>query len=95
MTNDDLPFGHQTWLENPIMEVFMGTSYIRVNLITTEACSPETWNQGECIGKSSPQLAELFRFVNYYNLPRYMNSGYSGYSGFSIATFARKHRNEL
>ena len=54
MTNDDLPFGHQTWLENPIMEVFMGTSYIRVNLITTEACSPETWNQGECIGKSSP-----------------------------------------
>ena len=25
---------------------------IWVNLITTEACSPEAWNHGECIGKS-------------------------------------------
>ena len=43
--------------------------YIWVNFITTEPCSPEAWNHGECIGQSY-QIAELFRFVKYYNLPR-------------------------
>ena len=44
---------------------------IWVNFITTEPWSPEAWNQG-FKGKSSPFMAELFRFVKYYNLPIYI-----------------------
>ena len=47
--------------------------YIWVNLITTEPCSP--WSlvyHGFILGKPSPSMAELFRLVKYYNLPRLM-----------------------
>ena len=45
-----------------------------VNLITTEPCSPEPWKSWLGFGKSSPFMAQQFRWVNYYYyyLPRFM-----------------------
>ena len=48
------------------------TNQYIVNLITTEACSPDSWNPRFILGKSLPWLAELFRLVNYHYLPRVM-----------------------
>ena len=36
---------------------------------------PNTGIMGIGFGKSSPAMAELFRWVNYYNLPRWMIYG--------------------
>ena len=46
--------------------------YIRVNLITTETCSPEPWKSWFILGESS-QMAQDFRLVN-HNSPRSMLS---------------------
>ena len=44
--------------------------------ITTEACSPEPWFIMVYFREIMPEImAELFRLVNYYNLPRKMFKG--------------------
>jgi len=47
---------------------------IWVNFITTEPCSPEPWESWLINKGNHPKIAELFRFVKYYYLPRYMSS---------------------
>ena len=37
-------------------------------------CSPEPWKSWLGFGKSSPFMAQQFRLVNYYNLPRLITS---------------------
>ena len=49
-------FNHQQW------------GYIWVNFITTEPCSPEPWNHVN--KRNYPKMAQHFRLVNDYNLPR-------------------------
>ena len=53
-----------------------------VNFITTEPCPPEPWNSWLGFRESSPSMAELFRLVKYYNLPRIMSSPHSHLSEF-------------
>ena len=44
-----------------------------VKFITTEPCSPEAWESWFILGKSSKAMAEQFRLVKYYKLPRFIN----------------------
>ena len=48
-------------------------THIWVNFITTEPCSPEPWNHGLFQG-NHPQMAQQFRWLTYYNLPRLGNN---------------------
>ena len=49
-------------------------TYIWVNY--NELTTSEPWKSSLGFGKSSPFMAARFRLVNYYNLPRYLPSGY-------------------
>ena len=54
----------------------MDSPYLWVNLITTST-NDLTIDDGLYMG-NHPLMAELFRLVKYYDLPRYLSSGLKG-----------------